>query len=361
MFDPTTIVRENILQLKPYSSARDEFTSREGTFLDANENPFGDFNRYPDPYQRKLKSKLSEYKNVPAKNIFIGNGSDEIIDLSFRIFCEPGKDKALSFSPGYGMYQVSADINNVELIQLPLDENFQINQTALLPYFKDANLKLIFICSPNNPTGNCMLDQDIQFIVENFKGIVIIDEAYIDFTEKASWLNRVEQYPNLVISQTFSKAWGLAAARVGVGYMSEELLFYYNKVKAPYNVSLLNQQTAIRALADKSVFDDHLKVILKEKSKIKVALSNLEMIKKIYPSDANFFLVEVDDANTIYEELVGRKIIVRNRTTLVKNCLRITIGSELENTKLINALTIMNNSMNGSIEFENKYPIVKKA
>ncbi len=220
MFNLKDLVRPNILSLKPYSSARDEFSGDEGVFLDANENPFGTLNRYPDSYQKELKQKLSAFKNIPTENIFIGNGSDEIIDLTYRIFCNPEIDKALTFTPTFGMYQVAADINNIELIKLPLDDDFQINTDHLKPYLKDDNLKLIFICSPNNPTGNCFSEKDVEFILKNFKGIVIIDEAYIDFSTTESWLKALNQFPNLIITQTFSKAWALASARVGIAYAS---------------------------------------------------------------------------------------------------------------------------------------------
>ena len=338
MINIENIVRPNILELNPYSSARDEFTGEEGIFLDANENPFGELNRYPDPYQNELKKKLAELKGVSANNIFVGNGSDEVIDLAFRIFCSPGFDKALTFSPTYGMYDVSAVINNVELLKLPLNEDFQIDIEKVQPYFNDDSVKLMFICSPNNPTGNLMNKSDVEFILTNFKGIVIIDEAYIDFAENTSLISLINNYNNLIVSQTFSKAWGLAAARVGTAYAKEEIITLYNKVKPPYNVSKINQQAAIDALDNSSRFDKNLNLILAEKERLKIELQEIDLVKKIYPSDANFLLLEVDDANQLYGDLVYQKIITRNRNAQVANCLRISVGTSEENDKLLNAL-----------------------
>lgn len=336
-----SLVRPNILGLKPYSSARDEFIGKEGTFLDANENPFGSLNRYPDPKQVVLKQKLSKLKKVNTENIFVGNGSDEVIDLALRIFCNPGKDKAMTFFPSYGMYDVSSAINNVKLIKLPLNEDFQLDIEKLSPYYKDTNIKLMFVCSPNNPTGNLMDVEDIKTILNQFKGIVIIDEAYIDFAKANSLITLINQYENLIISQTFSKAWGLAAIRVGTAYANENIISLFNKVKPPYNVSQINQQAAIDALEDHNTFLERLKIILIEKERLVSKLSKINLIKKIYPSDANFILVEVDDANQVYNDLIYKKIITRNRNTQVANCLRLTIGSPQENNELINALKIL--------------------
>lgn len=332
------IVRPNIVALKPYSSARDEFTGTEGVFLDANENPFGELNRYPDPYQRALKKKLSELKNIDNANIFIGNGSDEVIDLAFRIFCNPGADKALAFSPTYGMYDVSASINDVELIKLPLNEAFQIDLNALKPHLKNESIKLIFICSPNNPTGNSIHQKDIEYILQNFKGIVIIDEAYIDFSESNSLIKLINEYNNLIISQTFSKAWGLASARVGTAYTNPEIISYYNKVKPPYNVSKVNQQAALDALDNYRGYEQNLQTILKEKERLKSEFQKINFIKKIYPSDANFLLIQVENANQLYDDLVSKKIITRNRNNVIKDCVRITVGTPQENEQLIEAL-----------------------
>ena len=338
MFNLKDLVRPNILALKPYSSARDEFSGDEGVFLDANENPFGTLNRYPDSYQKELKQKLSAFKNIPTENIFIGNGSDEIIDLIYRIFCNPEIDKALTFTPTFGMYQVASDINNIELIKLPLDDDFQINVENLKPYLNDEKLKLIFICSPNNPTGNCFSEKDVDFILNNFKGIVLIDEAYIDFSTAESWLKVLNQFPNLIITQTFSKAWALASARVGIAYTSAEIVQLLNKVKMPYNISKLNQQAAIDALDNPSDFKKNIKIILKEKEALIQALNDLKLVKKIYPTDANFLLVEVTNANELYKELVAKNIITRNRHKLVNNCIRITVGTPSENQQLLKAL-----------------------
>ena len=341
MFNLETLVRPNILALKPYSSARDEFKGDEGVFLDANENPFGTLNRYPNSDQKKLKQKLFDYNGIDAKNTFIGNGSDEIIDLIYRIFCNPGQDKALTFTPTFGMYQVAADINNIELITLPLNDEFQINRNDLKPHFKDANLKLIFICSPNNPTGNCFNASDIQFILKNFNGIVIIDEAYADFSDEQSWQNSFETYPNLIVIKTFSKAWALAAARIGIAYASDSIIKLLNTIKMPYNISKLNESAAIDALDNRKDFEANKQIILEEKKQLIQELKSLNIIKKIYPSDANFLLVEVDNANELYQQLVDQKVITRNRNSLVENAIRITVGKPEENKELIKALTYL--------------------
>lgn len=338
MFSLKNIVRKNILNLKGYSSARDEYSGVANVFLDANENPFGELNRYPDPQQKELKESLGNLKNINTENIFIGNGSDEVIDLAFRIFCNPGEDKALTFSPTYGMYDVSADINNIELVKIPLTEDFQINLKEVTPYLNDKNLKIIFICSPNNPTGNTIKTIDIENILNNFNGIVIIDEAYIDFSSAESWNIKIEQYPNLIVSQTFSKAWGLAAARVGVAYTNKNIIGLFNKIKPPYNVSSLNQKAAINSLNNFELFEKNKKLILQEKKLLSETLKKLDIVKKVYPSDANFILIEVSNADNIYNKLVSKKIIIRNRNKVIDNCLRITIGSPEENKKLINEL-----------------------
>jgi len=338
MFSLKNIVRKNILTLKAYSSARDEYTGEASVYLDANENPFGNLNRYPDPQQKELKKSLGILKNITADNIFIGNGSDEVIDLAFRIFCNPGKDKALTFSPTYGMYDVSANINNIELLKIPLTDDFQINLDGVKSYLKDVSLKIIFICSPNNPTGNTINTADIEYILNNFNGVVIIDEAYIDFSPEASWNKKLAEYPNLIVSQTFSKAWGLAAARVGVAYTNANIINLFNKVKPPYNVSKLSQKAALNALGNITEFEKNKQIIVIEKDRVSKVLKTLSQVKKVYPSDANFLLVEVDNANGIYNNLVAQKTIIRNRNSVIKNCIRITIGSPEENTNLINTL-----------------------
>ncbi|WP_288790419.1 histidinol-phosphate transaminase [uncultured Elizabethkingia sp.] len=341
-FNLENLVRPNILKLKPYSSARDEYKGSTGVFLDANENPFGTLNRYPDPYQKEVKEKLSALKSIPVSQIFLGNGSDEVIDLVFRIFCTPGRDKALVFTPTYGMYEVSANINDTELLQLPLNSDFQIDKESILPFLADENLKLIFICSPNNPTGNSI--DNVDFILEKFNGIVFVDEAYIDFSTQKSWAEKLSQYPNLIISQTFSKARGLAAVRVGIAYSSPEIIALFNKTKPPYNVSQLNQEAALIALLDDKRYQSEIKTILGEKERLEKELLQLSVIKKIYPSDANFILVEVNDADGIYNNLVQQKIITRNRNSVIASCIRITIGTTEENNQLIAALKAYKNS-----------------
>lgn len=337
-FDLQSLVRKNILELKPYSSARSEYSGNEGVFLDANENPFGVYNRYPDPYQRLLKQKLSEIKKCDPDQLFIGNGSDEVIDIAFRIFCNPGKDKALTFSPTYGMYEVSAAINNVEMLKIPLDQVFQIDIEKISPYLKNPQLKLIFICSPNNPTGNLLKEDDVLFILKKFKGIVIIDEAYIDFAKTASWVLKLNQFPNLIVSQTLSKAWGLAGVRLGIAMMNKEILKLYNKVKPPYNISAVNQETALNTLKDISGFQQRLAEILKSRDVLIHELKSIQGVQKIYPSDANFLLIRIKEASKLYEKLTEQKIIVRNRSSVIRDCLRITVGTKDENQKLITAL-----------------------
>ncbi|MFM6975428.1 MAG: histidinol-phosphate transaminase [Sphingobacteriaceae bacterium] len=336
MFDLQQLVRKNILELKPYASARDEFSGKEGVFLDANENPFGSLNRYPDPYQQELKKKLSEIKSVAAENIFIGNGSDEIIDLLFRIFCNPGKDKALTFSPSYGMYEVSAAINDVNFIKLSLKPDFQIDFDSLKPHLSDPDLKLIFVCSPNNPTGNNL--NNLTNILDNFNGIVVIDEAYADFSSKESFIPKIHQYPNLIVLQTLSKAWGLASLRIGVAYANTDMLALLNKVKPPYNISLINQQVALESLSNQRAFIEQKIMILAQRDWLMEQLSTLPIISKIYPSDSNFLLVETANADFIYQQLLLKKVITRNRSREVANAIRISIGTPEENRQLIAAL-----------------------
>lgn len=338
MFSLEKIVRKNIWNLTPYSSARDEFKGTADVFLDANENPYGYLNRYPDPQQIKIKEKLAKIKNVSTDQIFIGNGSDEVIDLAFRIFCEPGVDKALTFSPTYGMYDVSADINNIELIKQPLINDFQINLNQLQPYLDDPLVKIIFVCSPNNPTGNTLNTDDVEYIIKNFEGVVIIDEAYIDFSSKKSFIEKINEYPNLIVSQTFSKAWGLAGVRVGVAYTNNAILDLYNRVKPPYNVSVLNQDAVLESLHNFSDVQKNIDIILEERSRLKQRLASIKKVNKIYPSDANFLLVNVDDADKTYNYLIEKKVIIRNRNKVINNCIRITVGTPEENEKLINAL-----------------------
>jgi histidinol-phosphate aminotransferase len=332
MSDIASFIRPNILTLKPYTSARDEFQSNDGVFFDANENPNGKLNRYPDPYQKVLKAKLSVLKNVPENAIFIGNGSDEIIDLLLRVFCEPNQDKIIICPPTYGMYQVSADINAVSIIKIPLNQDFQLNVNEIL----NTKAKLIFICSPNNPTGNNL--DNIEIIAENFNGIVVIDEAYIDFSSKPSFVHKINQYPNIVVMQTLSKAWGLAAVRVGMAFANQEIITYLNRVKPPYNVSTLNQKAALETLNNLEIFESQKNEILLAKDKLETALQSLACVKRIYPSQTNFFLVEVADANAMYKYLVNQKLVIRNRNTQIPNCVRITVGTQKENEILMQVL-----------------------
>ncbi|MFT6947367.1 MAG: histidinol-phosphate aminotransferase [Vicingaceae bacterium] len=338
MFDLDKITRANIRRLTPYSNAREEFSDSDGIFLDANENPYGTLNRYPDPYQRELKQAISTSNGLLPQNVFVANGSDEIIDLMFRIFCNPTSDKALTFSPTYGMYDVAANIHDVELIKVELNSVFDIDFKSVEDFISDPNLKLILICSPNNPTGNCLDFGTIQRILSSFNGIVMIDEAYIDFSDSTSFTNLIDKYPNLVVSQTMSKAWGLAAARIGLAFTTTDIVKLLNKVKPPYNVSRLNQEAAIQSIANKEKFLKNKQRILKEKKLLYSSLNQLEIIKKIYPSEANFFLVETENATQVYEALVQKRIIVRNRNAIVRNCMRITVGTAQENQFLIQTL-----------------------
>lgn len=338
MIDITNLVRENVRNLTPYSCARDEFKGKKGIFMDANENPYGRLNRYPDPYQKDLKKAVSEFKGIPEDKIFLGNGSDEIIDLCFRVFCRPGIDKILTFTPTYGMYEVSASINDTEVIKVPLNSSFQIDTGKVKPLLSDKKLKLIFICSPNNPTGNCMNYADVEHIISSFKGIVIIDEAYIDFSEKPSFMKLIDKYPNLILMQTFSKALGLASVRVGMAFTNPHIIQYFNKIKPPYNISTLNQQTALNKLSSIKKMRKQVKKIKNEKALLSARLAEMSLIETIYPSDANFFLVRVKNADLVYNSLVRMNIITRNRNSVVKNCIRITVGKPSENKLLVNAL-----------------------
>lgn len=329
------LIRKNIISLTPYSSARDEYKSSQGIFLDANENPFGSLNRYPDPYQWRLKQVLSSQKKMAIENILIGNGSDEIIDLVQRVFCEPKEDKIIICPPTYGMYEVYANINNVEVISIPLTEDFQLNIEEILA----QNAKVLYLCSPNNPTGNSL--KNLEYIIENFNGIVFLDEAYIDFSNEPSLVSKISQYPNLIVSQTFSKARGLAAVRVGIAYANKAIISVLNKVKPPYNVSQLNQETAVKSLADEANFKSNVQLIIAEREKLRISLLELDFVVKIYPSQANFLLVEMENATAIYNSLIEQQIITRNRSSVVKNTIRITIGTPRENQQLLYALNLV--------------------
>ena len=309
-------------------------------FLDANENPYNQpFNRYPDPLQLELKATLSKVKGVPAQNIFLGNGSDEAIDLPYRCFCEPGKDNVVAIEPTYGMYKVCADINDVEYRPVLLDEHYQITADKLLAA-TDAHTKIIWLCTPNNPTGNCLNREEVVKVIEGFEGLVIVDEAYSDFSSQKTLRSELAKYPNLIVLNTMSKAWGCAAIRLGMAFASEEIIGLFNKVKYPYNVNLLTQQQALEALKDPYEVDNWVKILLQERTRMIEAFEMLPICEKVYPTDANFFLAKMSDATKIYNYLVDQGIIVRNRNKvqLCQNCLRITIGTKTENAELIAAL-----------------------
>lgn len=335
------LVRLNIWKLKPYSSARDEYNGADASvFLDANENPYNNpNNRYPDPMQRELKSHLSRIKRVPAANIFLGNGSDEAIDLLFRAFCEPRIDNVVAIDPTYGMYQVCADVNDVEYRKVLLDEHFQFSADKLLAA-ADEHTKLMFLCSPNNPSGNNLCRDEIVKLLQAFDGIVVVDEAYIDFSEARSFLLDLALYPNVVVLQTFSKAWGCAAIRLGMAFASEEIIAIFNKIKYPYNVNLLTQKQALEMVLRPYEVERWVKVLKEERNWLEEAFRALPCTVEVFPSDANFFLARVTDAVDVYCYLVGKGIIVRNRHTvaLCGNCLRVTVGTRPENEKLLDAL-----------------------
>ena len=341
-FNLESLVRENVKGLRPYSSARDEYVS-DGTqmiFLDANENPFNNgVNRYPDPQQRSLKMVLAEQKGVDVSNILLGNGSDEVLDLIFRGFCEPKKDNIITMPPTYGMYKVLADINDIENREVLLTNDFQLDVERILNQVDD-HCKIIFICSPNNPTGNSFDERAILELLNEFMGLVVIDEAYIDFSSKVTWLKRLDEFPNLVITQTLSKAYGLAGIRLGLCFASRGIIAILNKIKPPYNVNELTQQRAMQQVLNTEVLNSEVTEILKQKREVLKILDEIAFIKKVYPSEANFVLVKVDNANKRYDQLVEKGIVVRNRTTqpLCQNTLRFTIGTKEENDKLINAL-----------------------
>ena len=336
------LTRNNIQQMKPYSSARDEYKDlkKNMVFLDANENPFdSSLNRYPDPQQTDLKSLISQQKKVPTNQILLGNGSDEVLDLIFRAFCEPNTDSILTLPPTYGMYDVLANLNAIDNIKVSLSSDFQLEVDAILAAIQPKT-KLLFICSPNNPSGNTVDRRAIERILKFFEGLVIIDEAYIDFRNEVSWTQFLNAYPNLIVVQTLSKAYGLAGIRLGICYASKEIIAVLNKIKPPYNVNTLTQEAAVKALHNKDVVSDQIASILNERIRLKKALTAYSFIKKIYPSEANFFLIKVDDANKRYDELIKNGIVVRNRSSQLHcdNCLRITVGTPSENTQLLTLL-----------------------
>ena len=337
-FNIEALVRDSVKKMKPYSSARDEYVSdgSEMIFLDANENPFETgVNRYPDPYQRSLKAVLSQQKGVSEKNILLGNGSDEVLDLIFRAFCEPNQDNIITLPPTYGMYKVLSGINAVENREVLLTSDFEPDVPEILKTV-DENSKLIFICSPNNPTGNAFKESGIQELLESFTGIVVVDEAYIDFSDQKSWLTRLKGYPNLIVTQTLSKAYGLAGIRLGICFASKEIISVLNKIKPPYNVNQLTQQRALDRVLDQNIVQDEVKQILKDRDALVKALQSLPFVDEIYPTDANFVLAKVDDADKRYQQLLEKQVVVRNRSSqpLCENTLRFTVGTPEENEKL---------------------------
>ncbi|CAK7015309.1 MAG: Histidinol-phosphate aminotransferase [Parabacteroides sp.] len=340
MKDLKELVRPNVWNMKPYSSARDEYHGSASVFLDANENPYNTpYNRYPDPMQWKLKERIAELKGVAVKSIFLGNGSDEPIDLVIRAFCEPGTDRIVSIAPSYGMYEVAAEVNNVEFCKVELDKSFNLDADRLLQAV-DERTKVIYLCSPNNPTGNSLEREKLYRILNTFQGIVVIDEAYIDFSAEPSFLSELDRFPNLIVLQTLSKAWGAAGIRMGMAFASPEIIFILNKIKYPYNVNMLTQAQALDILNHADRMKEQLNAILSERTRLQSVLSGLACVKKMYPTDANFILVDVGDANGIYDLLVNKGVIVRNRTnvTLCNGCLRITVGTPEENQALLAVL-----------------------
>jgi histidinol-phosphate aminotransferase len=348
MFNLNSILRENIKTLTPYSSARDEFQGEASVYLDANENAFGSpldeqYNRYPDPLQYNVKKRLSEIKGVPVRNIFLGNGSDEAIDILFRSFCNPGVDNVILVPPTYGMYQVSANINDIEARKVPLTADYQLNLEGIAEAI-DERTKMIFICSPNNPTGNSIERADVETLIANFNGIVVVDEAYINYSRQKTFIQELTEYGNLVVLQTLSKAWGLAGLRLGMAFASEEIIEVMNRVKPPYNINEATQQLVLKALQNVDQVNHWIKQTLIERDKLVLALKDFDFVVDIYPSDANFILVKTTDARGIYNHLVGQGIIVRDRSKveLCEGCLRVTVGTPDENLVLIEQLENLN-------------------
>ena len=343
-FNLNNLIRENVKLMKPYSSARDEFgdfDTADMIFLDANENPFQNgVNRYPDPQQASVKVVLGKMNKINPKQILLGNGSDEVLDLLFRAFCEPKLDNVITLPPTYGMYGVLANLNNVENKEVLLSNDFQPQVEKILETVTPTT-KIIFLCSPNNPTGNSFSTESVTTLLDNFNGFVVIDEAYIDFSDKASWLEKLEQYPNLIITQTLSKAYGLAGIRLGICYASADVIAVLNKIKPPYNVNELTQQRALERLNNPDKVKSEIKSIIEQREQLLSVLKSVSFVEKIYPTEANFILIKVDDANKRYDELIRNGIVIRSRTTqpLCENTLRLTIGTAEENKKLIEALT----------------------
>lgn len=339
-FNLDSITRDNVKKLVPYSSARDEFSGSSGIFLDANENPFDTgYNRYPDPHQKKLKEKIAELKGVAPENIFLGNGSDEAIDILFRAFCEPGKSNAIILPPTYGMYEVAANINEVVVKKVLLNNDFQPDLNGITNAI-DSNTRLIFFCSPNNPTANSFKPELIEQVLEKFNGIIVVDEAYIDFSEQKSFVLQIQDHSNLVVLQTFSKAWGMASLRLGMAFADEKIISILSKIKPPYNINGVTQQLALEALGKQEKTKNYISEIIAERTRLIFELSTIIIVKHIYPTDANFILVKVDDAKSVYKYLVNENIIVRDRSKveLCEGCIRITVGTKEENDTLLNAL-----------------------
>lgn len=330
------LVRKNILELKPYISFRDNNSFKNPLLMDANESPFGAFNRYPDSTHRNLREKISAFKNISAKQIAVGNGSDELIDLIIKIFCEPKKDSVLVMNPSFAMYRFYAAINENKVLQLNLNDNFEIVKEDFLNIIKENQPKILFLCSPNNPTGNSI--DDIEFYIQNFKGIVVVDEAYIEFSKQKSCLDLFDEYPNLIVLQTFSKAWGLAGVRVGIAFSSEEITNLIYTVKSPFNVNVLSQNLVLEKLNNIEDFQNNLNEILKERNWLKTQFENIACISKVFPTDANFFLIEFKNAEKVYSTLLENEILTSKRFPQIPNCIRLNVGSKKENEKLINVL-----------------------
>lgn len=344
MFNLDSLTRENIKKLTPYSSARDEFSGEAKVFLDANENSLGSpllkwYNRYPDPHQQLIKQKLSTIKGILPEHIFLGNGSDECIDILFRCFCEPGKDNVIICPPTYGMYEVSANINDVSIRRAPLLPDFQLDLVHLENLI-DINTKIIWLCSPNNPTGNSLNRSDIEMVLNNFNGIVVIDEAYINFARQKSFVQELKEYPNLVVLQTLSKAWGLAGLRLGMAFASQAIIEVMNKVKPPYNINQATQELVLKALEEVGQVNDMIKLLVDMRQALAEVFTSMPTVETVYPSDANFILVKIADARKVYEFLLTKGIVLRDRSNvqLCENCLRITVGTEQENTQLVDAM-----------------------
>lgn len=335
-FNINSLVRKNILELQPYISFRDHNEFENPVLLDANESPFGELNRYPDSTQKKLKQKLSEIKNISANQMAVGNGSDELIDLIIKVFCEPKKDSVLMMNPSFAMYGFYASINENKVIKLDLNTNFEIVKDDFLKISKDFKSKVFFLCSPNNPTGNSV--KDIEFYIKNFNGIVVVDEAYIEFSGKKSCIELLEKYPNLIVLQTFSKAWGMAGARVGIAYSSKEIIKLINTVKAPYNVNSLSSNKVIELIDKQENVKQNIESILNEISWLEKEFQLVNCIKKVYPTDANFFLIEFEDIEKVYEKLLEKEILTSKRSPLIPNCIRINVGTREENIQLIQVL-----------------------